>query len=130
MVFAMTLVLLLQLACFPGIKESEEERFIENPSDDFDGDDYTEDQGDCDDQNPNVSPIGIEVCDGFDNDCNGVVDDNPSDIVTYYADADGDGFGIESDTELACPADKPDGYIEEKVRNGQVVFDCDDLMVI
>jgi|GEM_PF-1528799 len=122
----MTLVLLLQLACFPEILKTEEERFIENPSDDFDGDDYTEDQGDCDDQNPNVSPIGIEVCDGFDNDCNGVVDDNPSDIVTYYADMDGDGFGIESDTELACPADKPDGYIEEKVRNGQVVFDCDD----
>ena len=27
---------------------------------------------------------------------------------------------------MFCPADKPDGYIEAKERNGVVVFDCDD----
>jgi Putative metal-binding motif/Dictyostelium (slime mold) repeat len=31
---------------------------------------------DCDDTNPNAHPGGIEVCDGVDNDCNGIVDDN------------------------------------------------------
>jgi hypothetical protein len=31
---------------------------------------------DCDDTNPNAFPGNTEVCDGADNDCNGVVDDN------------------------------------------------------
>lgn len=31
---------------------------------------------DCDDTNPAVNPGAIEVCDGADNDCNGVVDDD------------------------------------------------------
>lgn len=31
---------------------------------------------DCDDTNKNAHPGGIEVCDGVDNDCNGIVDDN------------------------------------------------------
>ncbi len=31
---------------------------------------------DCDDTNPNAHPGGIEVCDGVDNDCNGIIDDN------------------------------------------------------
>jgi hypothetical protein len=30
---------------------------------------------DCDDTNPNAHPNGVEVCDGVDNDCNGIVDD-------------------------------------------------------
>jgi len=30
---------------------------------------------DCDDSNPNAFPGNVEVCDGIDNDCNGVVDD-------------------------------------------------------
>lgn len=31
---------------------------------------------DCDDTNPNAFPGNKEVCDGVDNDCNGIVDDN------------------------------------------------------
>lgn len=31
---------------------------------------------DCDDTNPKAFPGGTEVCDGADNDCNGIVDDN------------------------------------------------------
>ena len=98
----MTFALLTLLACFPEIKESEEGRFPENPTDDYDQDGFM-DAEDCDDTNPLIT---LEV--------------------RYYADADGDGFGTESDSVLSCPADKPDGYIEEKTRNGQVVFDCDD----
>jgi len=33
---------------------------------------------DCDDTNPNAFPGNTEVCDGADNDCNGIVDDNAS----------------------------------------------------
>ena len=91
------LLISLFLACFPEIKSSEEQRFQKNPNEDFDGDGFTENEGDCDDQNTSVKPNEEEVCDGFDNDCNGVVDDNPIDIEIYYKDEDGDGFGIEGD---------------------------------
>lgn len=47
------------LACFPSIRESEEERFIDNPQHYFDGDTYTEEDGDCDDRNPDFHPGNI-----------------------------------------------------------------------
>lgn len=37
---------------------------------DADGDGVTECAGDCDDGNPNISPMQPEICDGIDNDCN------------------------------------------------------------
>ena len=42
--------------------------------------------GDCDDADPTVASSAPESCDGLDNDCDGVVDNN------VLADADGDGF--------------------------------------
>ena len=47
---------------------------------DNDGDGFTENDGDCDDQATTVHPDGVEgeVADGRDNDCNGIVDDMPS----------------------------------------------------
>nr|NIR42200.1 hypothetical protein [Actinomycetota bacterium]NIS29866.1 hypothetical protein [Actinomycetota bacterium]NIU18390.1 hypothetical protein [Actinomycetota bacterium]NIV54872.1 hypothetical protein [Actinomycetota bacterium]NIV86206.1 hypothetical protein [Actinomycetota bacterium] len=36
---------------------------------------FTSDTGDCDDTNADVSPVGTEICDGLDNDCNSTVDD-------------------------------------------------------
>lgn len=50
-----------------------------------------------------------ETCDGVDNDCNGIVDDQPIDGTLWYADLDGDGHGDESDPILACSA--PSGAI-------------------
>ncbi len=43
---------------------------------------------DCDDGNWHIKPDTIEACDGIDNDCNGLVDDNCQTCI----DGDGDGF--------------------------------------
>ncbi|MCB9676476.1 MAG: hypothetical protein H6737_15240 [Alphaproteobacteria bacterium] len=47
---------------------------------------------DCDDADPLATPGNTEVCDGIDNDCNGVVDQG---FVSspYWPDVDDDGFG-------------------------------------
>ncbi len=47
---------------------------------------------DCDDTNPAVHTAQVEICDGRDNDCDDIVDEAPA-AVTWYLDADGDGFG-------------------------------------
>ena len=92
----MILIPLFLVACFPDIRQGEKERFIDNPQADHDEDGYTEEQGDCNDRDELIHPEAIEICDGLDNDCNGEIDDNPSDILTFYRDEDGDGFGREA----------------------------------
>jgi N-acetylneuraminic acid mutarotase len=90
--------------------------YVLGASVDNDGDGYSECAGDCDDANPARRPGGAEVCDGFDNDCNGLVDegfpdvdgDNRLDCLdncpaianTDQADADEDGVGNVCDN---CP---------------------------
>lgn len=77
---------------------------------------------DCDDDNPFVNPLGREACDGFDNDCDGLTDDeddslDPASADPYYRDADNDGAG-DPDIELyACSA--PAGYANNDL-------DCND----
>lgn len=44
---------------------------------------------DCDDANASVYAGAPEICDGLDNDCNGIVDDQ----LNLFADMDADGFG-------------------------------------
>src|SRR5262245_45193620 len=46
-----------------------------------------------------------------DNDCDGEIDDNPTDGSTWYEDKDGDSFGISGVTTTAC--EQPDGYAAE-----------------
>lgn len=48
--------------------------------------------GDCDDFNPSIHPGHAEICNGFDDDCDGEVDEDLT-ITTHYEDADGDGYG-------------------------------------
>lgn len=44
---------------------------------DLDGDGFSICQGDCDDNNEDVYPGAMESCDGFDNNCNGLIDETP-----------------------------------------------------
>ena len=45
---------------------------------DADNDDWTSCDGDCNDEDALILPGAAETCDGVDNDCNDVVDDNPN----------------------------------------------------
>jgi len=75
---------------------------------------YMAQTGDCNDFDPQVSPLLPEVCDGKDNNCDGHVDEGL--IRTFYRDADGDGYGGYKFTQ-GCSPDQ--GYVE-------VSGDCDD----
>jgi len=75
---------------------------------------------DCDDQDPEVRPDAAEVCNGIDDDCDGITDAQDQDIAdaaTWYADADADGFGDAGDSALECS--QPEGFVEDD-------SDCDD----
>jgi len=86
---------------------------------DRDGDGFAAcDAAECDDTRASVYLGAEEYCNGIDDNCNGVVDgDLAVDRSTWYADADGDGWGDASRALAACTA--PAGYAE---RSG----DCDD----
>ena len=84
--------------------------------------DFIAADGDCDDGNAERSPTATEVCNGVDDDCDGLVDDaDPSldlgTADTWFVDDDGDGSGDPSATLLAC--ELPDGASAEG-------DDCDD----
>ena len=51
-----------------------------------------------------------EICDGFDNDCNGLIDDGLA-LYTYYQDSDNDGFGDINITIDTCLAAAPIGWV-------------------
>ena len=65
----------------------------------------------------NIYPGADEVCNTVDDDCDGLVDNDVVSLATWYADADEDNYGINSDTVEQCF--KPDGYVS---RGG----DCND----
>ena len=61
-------------------------RYAIAPAIDQDGDGYSACGGDCNDADPRVYPGAAEICDGLDNNCNGLSDEN-------FGDPDGDGWG-------------------------------------
>ncbi len=71
--------------------------------------------GDCDDADPEIHPAAVEVCDGVDNDCDGVADQGEE--GTWYFDSDGDGVGDSDLSEWTCHPQ--DGWAAEG-------GDCDD----
>lgn len=72
---------------------------------------------DCDDNDATMNPGAAELCDGMDNDCNGLVDDLP--VFAYFADVDGDGYGDAAIGLDTCLSVAPAGYVD----NNQ---DCND----
>ncbi len=65
--------------------------------------------GDCNDASNLDSPTADERCDGFDNNCDGTIDEYSAvDATAWYVDADGDGFGSSSFIQAACT--QPAGY--------------------
>ncbi|MEZ4319135.1 MAG: putative metal-binding motif-containing protein [Myxococcota bacterium] len=61
--------------------------------------------GDCDDERPMVNPAANERCNGIDDDCDGLVDGDDTNVVNppaWYPDADEDGFGTDAFEVLAC----------------------------
>ena len=78
--------------------------------------DSVEEGGDCDDASSAIHPGAEEVCDDFDNDCDGSIDEEAAGGPLWYLDEDGDGYGV-GDGVPACEA--PEGYAPE-------AGDCDD----
>jgi predicted outer membrane repeat protein len=65
---------------------------------------------DCDDANADVNPFASEACDGVDNDCDCLIDED-------FGDADGDGFSV-------CAGDCDDG---DPFRNPAELEVCDEI---
>ncbi len=58
---------------------------------------------DCNDADAAVNPAAAEMCDGLDNNCDGLMDDSTAvDASTWYADTDGDGFGDPNNIVIDC----------------------------
>jgi hypothetical protein len=76
---------------------------------------YVSRNDDCDDLDPDISPLADEVCNGEDDDCDGDIDLDDPDLdeadATWYRDGDGDGVGDSSNTLVSC--EPPDGYADE-----------------
>ena len=68
---------------------------------------YVANSTDCNDTNAALTVSTPEVCDGLDNDCDGVVDDGVTN--TYYSDGDSDGFGTSANSVLGCSL--PIGFV-------------------
>ncbi|MEZ4317798.1 MAG: MopE-related protein [Myxococcota bacterium] len=75
--------------------------------------------GDCADLDANVFPMQAELCNGIDDDCDGLLDDDDPDVdaQTWYPDDDGDGYGSDALAILACSP--PVGHV-------QLPGDCSD----
>jgi hypothetical protein len=68
---------------------------------------YTTTQGgDCSDRTAAIGPHAAEVCNGFDDNCNGQVDEEGAiGCVPTYVDADGDRFGAVGSARCLCAAE-------------------------
>ena len=61
--------------------------------------------GDCDDTNPLVYSGATEYCNGYDDNCDGVVDENTAaDVQGWYLDSDGDQYGQTATLVVSCYA--------------------------
>ena len=59
---------------------------------DYDGDGFPLGE-DCDDTDRTINPLAAESCNGLDDDCDTLIDEDAVDQGTWYTDADDDGYG-------------------------------------
>ena len=87
-----------------------------SPSMDADGDGAIL-EVDCDDDDASVHPGAPELCNLRDDDCDGLIDEDPLEAAIWYRDLDEDSFGDADIPLLAC--DQPVGFVADDT-------DCDD----
>ncbi len=103
-------------ACIWVTDDDLDERFTVLTDADGDGfQDQLHGGNDCDDGDPTVHPAADEICNGVDDDCSGIVDDDL--LAPWYPDGDGDGFGDDGGMTLTCAPEQ--GWVEDG-------DDCDD----
>jgi hypothetical protein len=69
---------------------------------DADGDGYDWDDGDCNDDDPQVHPGAVDSCDGADTDCDGQIDEAASDADPYEPnDISGSYLGTLEDSDIS-----------------------------
>lgn len=74
---------------------------------------------DCNDNDPTIFPGAQEICDEWDNDCDGEFNEADAvGAVSWYFDQDGDGYGADDNVVIAC--EPPSGYVQQG-------GDCDDF---
>jgi len=76
---------------------------------------YVPESTDCDDADDTVHPGAEEVCDGVDNDCDELTDEDVG--TEFFADTDDDGYGDPGTSVVAC--ELPTGFVVDAT-------DCDD----
>ncbi len=76
---------------------------------------YVSNSSDCNDSNAAINPGAAEVCNGVDDNCNTLIDENV--LNTYYHDVDNDAYGNPLDSTQACTV--PTDYVADNT-------DCND----
>lgn len=89
---------------------------LSNNEIDIDGDGHLP-QDDCNDSSTIVYVGAPELCDGIDNNCDGQIDEDATNVSTWYADSDNDQYGDANTSVTACS--QPSGYVRS-------ITDCDD----